>query len=102
MSPDEQLILGNQIQFLFDHKKIKQIQKIKVITSAVYNRGVKKFACPFIKRGIIAHTLLKLLVIKKEIILTKILCKVGFTKLIIPVILMFLKKILFSYIYQYN
>ena len=44
LSPDEQLILGNQVQFLFDHKKIKQIQKIKVISSAVLKWGLKKFA----------------------------------------------------------
>ena len=44
LSPDDQLILGNQVQFLFDHKKIKQIKKIKVINSAVLKWGLKKFA----------------------------------------------------------
>ena len=44
LSDDDKLILSNTIQFLFDHKKIKQVKKVVVVGNAIFNWFIKKFA----------------------------------------------------------
>ena len=44
LTEDEKIILTNTIQFLFDHCKIKQVQKIVIFGNKVKNWVIKKFA----------------------------------------------------------
>ena len=44
LTEDEKVILTNTIQFLFDHCKIKQVEKIVVIGNKLKNWFMKKFA----------------------------------------------------------
>ena len=44
LSDDEKVLLNNTIQFLFDHKKIKQVKQVIVLTKRIASWFMKKFA----------------------------------------------------------
>ena len=84
-------ILTNTIQFLFDHCKIKQVQKIVIFGTKVKNWIIKKFAWYIFDTVIKTKVaLIKLWIIKKELIIISMLQKIGVCKIMIPLILLFL------------
>ena len=90
LDDQEKLTVSNTVQFLFDHSKIKQVKIVLVVGNVIINWFLKKFAC-FVYDTIKTELpLINILIIKKEIIIVSILNKVGVSKLVIPLILLFL------------
>ena len=86
LNDEEKLTLSNTIQFLFDHNKIKQIKQVLVVGNVLKNWFIKKFGWLIIQQ----LPPIQALIIKQELIITNILLKVGFSKMAIPLILLFL------------
>ena len=84
-------LLNNTIQFLFDHKKIKQVKQVIVLTKKIASWFMKKFAWYVFDMVVKTKIpLINALIIKKEIILIALLEKIAVSKIMIPLILLFL------------
>ena len=44
LNDEEQLLLNNTVQFLYDNRKIKQVKQVYVVANAFKNWLIKKFA----------------------------------------------------------
>ena len=86
LNDEEKLTLSNTVQFLFDHGKIKQIKQLYVVGNFIKNWIIKKFGWQLFKQ----LPPIQALIIQKELVITNLLLKIGFSKLMIPIILLFL------------